>query len=266
MNYTGLVENILNKAYNAFHEVKQSQKFKEKIKKGYGGDITLYFDEYVEEVIINELKDKVGKILSEEKGIIEGYGEGIAIVDPVDGSTNTFRDLPFCATTLVLAKGERFQDIIISGTIDLIRGDMFISDGNKTYLNGKEVKTSKTVDLNEVIASIDVKLTKESIIYGKTLNKILEAVRYIRFFGAIALDLAYVASGKLDAFIVPTPRVRLLDIVGGMFMVKNAGGYVEILNYDLNKVSILENKRVAVLVTNNEELAKKIKDIILNEN
>jgi len=258
-----LIENVLSKAYLAFNEVRKDEKFSMKLSKGYGGDVTLYFDEYVEKIMIRELKDKVKKILTEEKGIIEGKGdEYIAIIDPVDGSTNSLRGLPFCASTIAISKGDKFKEVFAAGTMDLTNGELFICDGEKVFLNGKEVRTSNTVELNEVIASIDVKLTKENMKYAKILNRILEEVRYIRFFGAIALDTAYVACGRLDAFIVPSPRVRFLDIVGGLFMIKKAGGYVEIIGENIEEINLLENKRIAVLGINNLELAKKIKAII----
>ncbi|HLI46862.1 MAG TPA: inositol monophosphatase family protein [Geobacterales bacterium] len=263
MNKLDLIEKTLITAQAAFNEAKKDKRFKESQSRGYGGDVTMFFDDYVERTIVQELKNYVGTILTEEKGIIDGHGKGIAIIDPVDGSTNTARDLPFCASTIAIANGNEFKDVVAAGTIDLIRGELFLCDGERVLLNGKEVKTSNTKDLNDVIASIDVKLTKENLKFVNRLNKILESVRYIRFLGAIALDTAYVAAGRLDAFIAPTPRVRFLDLVGGLFMIKVAGGYVEVMGEEIDRMKLLDNKRIAVLGINNIELAKKIKAIML---
>ncbi len=264
MSYVELIESTLRKAYLTFQNSKKEQGFKEKIARGYGGDITFRFDEIVENAIVQEIKPKVALLLSEEKGIIQGEGnEGIVIIDPVDGSTNVYRGVPFCASTITISKGRKFKDIVASGTIDLISGDIFICDGYKTYFNEEEVKPSSVVELRETIASIDMKLTKDTLVYIERIKRLSEAIRYIRFFGAIALDLAYVASGKLDAFIVPSPRIRFLDVIGGLFMVKVSGGYIEIIDKgDLDEMDVLDTNRHAVLATGNDELAKKIKEII----
>jgi Archaeal fructose-1,6-bisphosphatase and related enzymes of inositol monophosphatase family len=258
-----LLKNTLLNAKKSFEEVKNKLEYKEKIVKGYGGDISRYFDLYVENAIIENLKGHVSKIITEERGIIEiNKGEILALVDPVDGSTNVSKDLPFCATSIALFKGEKFTDIFVSGIIDLIRGDVFICDGKNVFLNNSKVKPSTTVDLNEAVISMDLKVTKIDDKTSKVIPQILKEVRYIRFFGAIALEIAYVSCGILDAFIIPFPRVRLLDIAAGLFMVKTAGGFIKFLNEDMEKINIFENKRYAVVASNNEYLANKIIKII----
>lgn len=263
MNYEDILKTALFRAREAFMKVRKNKDFSKRISRGYGGDVTLYFDEFVENAIIDVLEGSVQKILSEEKGIIDGKGsEGIAIVDPVDGSTNASRTVPFCASTITIAKGNRFEDIVAAGTIDLINGDLFLCYEGNVYCNDEKVFPSNNEDLNETLTSIDLKISKDNISLADRLVKLSTSIRYIRFLGAIALELAYVASGKLDAFIVPTPRVRLLDIIGGLFMVKTSGGYVEIIDGDLNKLDLFDNNRHAVLATGNSKLAEKIKKII----
>lgn len=267
MDEIEIIEDALRRAYSAFNEVRKRKEFNKRISIGYGGDITLFFDEYVEKAIINNLKGKVAKVLSEEKGLIECEGkEYLAIIDPVDGSTNTSREIPFSATTITLSKGRKFEEIVASGTIDLVHGEMFMCDGSKVLYNGNEAKPSIKKDLKEAIASIDMKITKENLIFANRLIRISEGIRYLRFLGAIALELAYVACGRIDAFIVPTPRVRLLDIIGGLFMVKTVKGYAEILEEEITKIDLLDNRRFAVLAAGNEELAMKIRELLYSNN
>jgi myo-inositol-1(or 4)-monophosphatase len=263
MDEIDLLKSALLNAKRSFEEIKNRSEYKEKVLKGYGGDISRTFDLYVENSIIESLKGYVSKILTEERGIIEvGKGEIFALIDPVDGSTNVSKDLPFCATSIALFKGEKFQDIFAAGIIDLLRGDIFICDGKNVFLNGNKVKPSNVSELNEAVVSMDMKLTKLDEKVSRIIPKLLKEVRYIRFFGAIALEIAYVSAGMLDAFIVPSPRVRLLDIAAGLFMVKTTGGYMKFLNENIENINIFENKRYAVIASNNEYLASKLIKII----
>jgi len=263
MDYLNLIKNIFLKVKTNFDKIKLNKDFSKKIEKGYGGDITMFFDKYIEDIIIENIQNYVSKILTEERGIISfNNGKVFAVIDPVDGSINTSRNLPFCASSIALFKGNKFKDIFASGILDLVTGEIFLCDGKNVYLNDKTVYISDTQDLKNALVSIEFRTTNEIDDKSlKIIGNLVKSIRYIRFFGAIALEIAYVASGRLDAFIVPFPRVRFLDVCAGLFMVKTAGGFVEIINDNLEEIDIFENKRYGLIATN-RNLYYKIKEIL----
>lgn len=263
MQYLQIIESALLKAKHAFKEIKYHENFKKKLTRGYGEDITIFFDKHIEEKIIEYLKPYVSKIISEEIGILEFKKNNlIALIDPVDGSTNTFHEIPFCATSIAFFKGEKFKDIIASGIVDLVRENIYLCDGKKVYLNKREVSPSKKTHLNETIASMDMRLTEINEKTLRIMSKLLKEIRYVRFLGAMSLELAFVSSGNLDAFIVPFKRIRFIDIAAGIFMVKTVGGYVEILEEKLDEINIFEKKRYAFIAVANKILAEKIKKLL----
>ena len=169
-------------------------------------------DKNVEKIIIEEL-GKIKKkysILSEEIGKINNEDEdNIWIIDPIDGTTNFLHGIPHFAICIALqSKGE-----IISGLIfDPIKNEMFFAEKNKgTFLNNQRLRVSKKNSIDDCLFSSN----HEGVKYSN-LN--------MRYSGCAALDLAYVAAGRLDGFF--HNKINLWDIAAGTLMVREAGGVV----------------------------------------
>jgi|BEDMetMinimDraft_2_1075160.scaffolds.fasta_scaffold02377_3 Archaeal fructose-1,6-bisphosphatase and related enzymes of inositol monophosphatase family len=265
MNYTEIIKNTLIKAKETFDKVRSSQEFSKKIGIGYGTDVTMYFDKEVEKTVIDAIKDYCNKILTEEAGILEiNNGDLNAIVDPVDGSINALRGIPFYSSSIALFKGDKFRDAIAAGIINLANGDLILTDTKEVYINGKALKKSPYIDYKELVVGSDLKIIDVNDPNIDNLIKIFKNFRYLRFLGSLALELSYVALGTIDAFIVPFKRIRFLDIAAGLILVKASGGYAELLNEELNELNIFTPKRVSFIVAKNEDLGKYIKSLILS--
>ena len=188
-------------------------------------DFVTKTDKQVEKVLIEELS-KIKKnysFLSEEVGTIKNRDkENVWIIDPIDGTTNFLHGIPHFAICIALqSKGE-----IVSGLIfDPIKDEMYYSEKNKgAFLNNQRLRVSKKSSLDDCLFSSNHEGVKFS-----DLN--------MRYSGCAALDLAYVASGRLDGFF--HNKINLWDVAAGALMVEEAGGIVNDLNkFNINNINI----------------------------
>jgi len=188
-------------------------------------DFVTKTDKNVEKILIEELS-KIKKnysFLSEEVGSIENKDkDNIWIIDPIDGTTNFLHGIPHFAICVALVSKKE----IISGLIyDPIKDEMFYAERNKgAYLNNQRLRVSKKNLIEECLFSSNHEGVKFS-----NLN--------MRYSGCAALDLAYVASGRLDGFF--HNKINIWDVAAGALLVEEAGGIVNDLDkFDQNNINI----------------------------
>jgi myo-inositol-1(or 4)-monophosphatase len=188
-------------------------------------DFVTNADKKAEKIIIEELSKSRKKfsILSEETGEIKNSDiNNVWIIDPIDGTTNFLHGVPHFAISIALKSNNE----IISGLIfDPIKNEMFYAEKNNgAYFNNKRMKVSKKKILEECLFATGGKKEIKS-----DLNT--------RKSGSAALDLAYVASGRLDGFF--HNKINLWDVAAGALLVQEAGGIVNNLNqFEINKINI----------------------------
>lgn len=169
------------------------------------------------------------------------YGEeGIAgdqqsdtqwIVDPIDGTVNFFYGIPhFCVSIAMRHRGQ-----LKIGTIyDPMMDELFAVDfeGPATR-NGKPIAPSNRANLNESVVTIGFAKTKDAIDAGAArYKKIAYQVRKTRMMGSAALALAYIACGRLDAYV--EEMISIWDIAAGQLMLERGGGSVELGTSSIN--------------------------------
>jgi len=188
-------------------------------------DFVTKTDRHVEKILIEELTKakKNYSIISEEIGEIKNKDQdNLWIIDPIDGTTNFLHGIPHFAICIALKSNKE----IVSGLVfDPIKDEMFFSEKNKgTFLNNQRLRVSNKNSLNECLFSSNHEGVKFS-----NLN--------MRYSGCAALDLAYVASGRLDGFF--HNKINIWDIAAGALMVKEAGGIVnDFSEYKNNNIDI----------------------------
>ncbi len=161
------------------------------------------------------------------------YGEeGIAgnqqsasqwIVDPIDGTVNYFYGIPhFCISIALRERGE----IVVGVIYDPIREELWqVFKGEAPLLNGAPISASQRTQLSESVLSVGFSKTKTTIDSGLPLfEQMVYRARKCRLMGSAALDMAYVACGRLDAYIEQS--VSLWDVAAGKILVESAGGSV----------------------------------------
>ncbi len=188
-------------------------------------DFVTKTDKHVEKILIEELSKtrKNYSFLSEEAGSIKNKDkDNIWIIDPIDGTTNFLHGIPHFAICIALESKKE----VISGLIyDPIKDEMFYAEKNKgAYLNNQRLRVSKKNLIDECLFSSNHEGVKFS-----NLN--------MRYSGCAALDLAYVASGRLDGFF--HNRINIWDVAAGALLVEEAGGIVNDLDkFDENNIDI----------------------------
>ncbi len=179
-------------------------------------------------------QDRITKILLERFPEHALYGEeGIVgdqtsdhqwVVDPLDGTVNFFYGIPhFCVSIALRFRG----DVMVGVIYDPIRDELWSGEkGLPPLLNGKPFQVSARAHLAEAVVSIGLAKTQETIEAGlPLLGEMVHRVRKCRMMGSAALDMAYVACGRLDAYI--EQGISLWDIAAGWLLVEAAGGRVE---------------------------------------
>jgi len=205
-------------------------------------DFVTKTDKYVEKILIEELS-KIKKnysFITEETGSIKNKDkDNIWIIDPIDGTTNFLHGIPHFAICIAL----KSKDELISGLIfDPIKDEMFFAEKDKgAYLNNQRLRVSKKNSLDDCLFSSNHEGVKFS-----NLN--------MRYSGCAALDLAYVASGRLDGFF--HNKINLWDIAAGTLLIKEAGGIVNNIDkFDKNKINIKASSAAI-----NDKMMEKLKN------
>lgn len=162
------------------------------------------------------------------------------IVDPIDGTVNFFYGIPhFCISIALKHKDE----IIVGVILDPMLNDLWtVEKGGKPYLNGEEISASPRTKLEESILYIGCGKTDKALDQGlERFRKGSLRARKMRMMGSAALGMAYIATGRLDAYV--ESRISLWDIAAGKLLVEAAGGKVELTPYesDPNVFSIISS-------------------------
>jgi myo-inositol-1(or 4)-monophosphatase len=190
-------------------------------------DIKLEIDIQAQELITKLLLKEFPKhALYGEEGIVgDQSSEHQWIVDPLDGTVNYFYGIPhFCVSIALRVRNE----VMVGVIYDPIRREMWKGQkGEISKLNGDPVHVSDRADLAEAVVSVGLAKTGETIEANfPLLQQMIHRARKCRVLGSAALDMAYVACGRLDAYI--EQGISLWDIAAGWLLVENAGGTVDL--------------------------------------
>src|ERR1700676_4666477 len=190
-------------------------------------DIKLEVDVQTQELVTKLLlrKFRHHALYGEEEIVGDQSSEHQWVVDPLDGTVNYFYRIPhFCVSIALRFKGE----IIVGVIYDPIRDEMWSGQkGEKPKLNGEHFRVSERADLAEAVISIGLAKTQETITTNlPLLQEMIHRVRKCRVLGSAALDMAYVACGRFDAYI--EQGISLWDIAAGWLLIETAGGTVDL--------------------------------------
>jgi myo-inositol-1(or 4)-monophosphatase len=190
-------------------------------------DIKLELDVRCQKLIEKIFFDAFPQIslLGEEGCSGDANAECRWVVDPIDGTVNYFFGMPHAAVSIALQRrnGKNYQTIL--GVIyDPFADELWTATrGGKTKLNGRVVRVSKRGNAGEAVVAMGFSKSKENL--EKSLPHLIRLARRtlkIRLMGSAALELAYVASGRLDLYVERT--INLWDIAAGALMVECSGG------------------------------------------
>ena len=160
-------------------------------------------------------------VLGEEGSTGDVTAEYRWVVDPIDGTVNYFFGMPHAAVSIALQhRAESVVGVIYDPFTDEI---WTTTKGAPTRLNGKIVRVSNRSRLNDCVIAMGFSKSRDNLKKSLPhLIRISKQAKKIRIMGSAALELAYVASGRLDAYIERT--INLWDVAAGSLLVDNAGG------------------------------------------
>jgi myo-inositol-1(or 4)-monophosphatase len=194
-------------------------------------DFVTQVDLAAEKTIIHTLRHSFPEhgILAEESGLQPGEGAGkdyLWIIDPLDGTTNFIHGLPYYAVSIACQVRGRIQHAVV---LDPMAHDEFTaSRGKGAQLNGKRIRVSGCRHMESALLATGFPFRPGQYAqmdhYMKMFTALARSSAGIRRAGASALDLAYVAAGRYDAFW--EFGLKPWDIAAGSLLVQEAGGLV----------------------------------------
>jgi len=195
-----------------------------KVGVGAAGDETLLADREAERVILDALAS-VGdvRILSEEAGERGPRSSRfLAIVDPLDGSSNFSRGIPFYCTSICIVEGHNLSDARFAVVRNLVNGDVYYAErGAGAFKNGRRLRPSTKTELSHSVVAVDLSKAGLEVIEG--LGPLTSKLGRQVHFGANALEVCMVADGEVDAFVDLRNRMRITDLAGAHLIGKEAG-------------------------------------------
>lgn len=189
-------------------------------------DIVTDIDLKAENILISGIKQNFpdDNIITEETDIEQKEAEYRWIIDPLDGTTNFSHGFPFfCVSVAVEYKSE-----IVSGFVyDPLREELFeVNKGEKPHLNGREIEPSKIEKLDRALLATgfpyDIRESKKNNV--NFFSHIIYKAQAVRRAGSAALDLCYVACGRLDGYW--ELKLKPWDTAAAGLIIKQAGGII----------------------------------------
>ena len=192
---------------------------------GLGGDETTAIDKAAEDAILARFRALDGiTIVSEEAGRL-GDGSTIVVIDPIDGSLNAKRGIPFFSVSIAVAGGPTMGDVHFGYVYDFGTGEEWVARrGEGATLNGERL----TVRPKDTIEILSFEATLTSLI-ARDAPKIAELAYRLRIMGSLALSLCHLAAGRVDA-VCSLKGARAVDIAAAQLLVREAGLAIELFD------------------------------------
>jgi myo-inositol-1(or 4)-monophosphatase len=185
---------------------------------GEGGDETTAIDAASERVIIERLRTRDDlTIVSEEVGIV-GDGSWRVVVDPIDGSINAKRGIPFFSISIAVAEGKTMDDVVFGYVFDFGTGEEWTATrGGGALLNGEPLR-DRPKDRIEILS---FEATTTSFV-AASASRFEGLAERMRVMGSLAITLCHLAAGRVDG-VVSLKAARSVDIAAAQLLVREQG-------------------------------------------
>jgi myo-inositol-1(or 4)-monophosphatase len=236
---------------------------------GAGGDIKKKIDLAAETALVHTLRKHKASctLVSEESGISHigtSFSDFFLTVDPVDGTANAVRGLPFVAISLAVSRRPQLSKVEVALVADVLRDITYTAEkGKGAYRNGKRIKPSNTESLDNAMIGLDLGTFKARRLVDQLANVIVRA-KHLRHLGANALEICYVADGTSDAFIDIRGKLRVTDTAAAYLILREAGGIIRTPSGDDLDASLDPQQRVSFVAAASEGMYKTIKRLIMS--
>ncbi|MCL2607148.1 MAG: NAD(+)/NADH kinase [Methanomassiliicoccaceae archaeon] len=198
---------------------------------GVDGTPTTYIDKTAENAVLKYLQDNDVSlnVLSEEIGFVDNGADETLVLDPIDGTTNSVIGVPLYTVSMAIGK-RSLKDVHTAFIENLVTGDRYTAEkGKGAYLNGKRIQTKKRSDPDRLLMMIYLGNGAHPDSFA-----LAKRVKTSRAYGCASIEMALVASGMADGFLMDSENnrrsIRVIDIAASYLILKEAGG--EIYNLD----------------------------------
>ena len=186
---------------------------------GLGGDETTAIDRAAEDAILARVRGAAGAVVSEEVGRLGGSATPLVVVDPIDGSLNAKRGIPFFSISIAVAEGETMDDVVFGFVYDFgSREEWTAGRGEGAWLNGEPLGGVRPKDEVEIL-SFEATLTS---LVAQEAPKVADLAYRLRIMGSLALSLCHLAAGRVDAVCSLKPA-RSVDIAASQLLCTELG-------------------------------------------
>jgi myo-inositol-1(or 4)-monophosphatase len=197
---------------------------------GEGGDDTTAIDQAAEDVVVERLAE-LGEdfvLVSEELGE-RVFGAGSArhvVVDPIDGSVNAKRGIPFFSFSLAVAEGPTMADVVFGYVYDFGTGEEWTAERERgAFLGGAPLGVQRPKDTIEILSFEGT--TTPAI--ADTIGSVVDVATRLRVMGSLALSLCHLAAGRVDG-VVSLKAARSVDIAAAQLLVRECGLAIELFD------------------------------------
>ncbi len=212
----------------ALHSLPTREEREVVLRAGEGGDDTTAIDDAAEAAVVARLEalSLDGTLVSEELGIRQlGSGGPLhVVVDPIDGSVNAKRGIPYFSLSLAVAEGPTMSDVVFGFVHDFGSGEEWVAErGRGALLDGEPLVTTGPRDPVEILA---FEGTTTAFIAERAREMVGVAER-LRVMGSLALSLCHLAAGRVDAVCSLKPA-RSIDIAAAQLLVRERGYAIDL--------------------------------------
>jgi myo-inositol-1(or 4)-monophosphatase len=233
------------------------------LRAGVGGDDTTAIDAAAEEAVVARLAQVTEgfSLVSEELGEAS-YGAGgpwRVVVDPIDGSLNAKRGIPFFSLSVAIAEGPAMGDVVFGYVYDFGTAEEWTATrGGGAFLDGRALGTVLPKDEIEIL-SFEATTTAE---VAERAAAVVGTAHRLRIMGSLALSLCHLAAGRVDGVCSLKPA-RSVDIAAGQLLVRECGLAIELFEdppFLAAPLDLIGRSRVVAAGT--DELCAKLADAL----
>jgi myo-inositol-1(or 4)-monophosphatase len=187
------------------------------IGRGKGGDITAALDQAAEEAVLARVAVEGVRVVSEEIGVV-GSGSTTVLVDPIDGSQNAERAIPYFALSVAVAEGETMADVVFGYVYDFGADEEWTAlRGGGAFLNGEPLTGAP----KQEIEFLSIEATRAALV-AEQLPRLVPLTDRVRIMGAQAISFCHLAAGRTDAVVCLKPS-RSVDFAASQLLISERG-------------------------------------------
>ncbi|MCS7142904.1 MAG: hypothetical protein NZ920_03800 [Aigarchaeota archaeon] len=253
-----VIREALLSAHQAYNQLRRRGISTKPVGKGAYGDLSYLADVVCEEAIMRVLERSLSSVtfVSEESGLIRKGSELVVVIDPIDGSTNMSRSIPYFSSGIALSKSTHYNDVFASGVIDMISGDMTVAVEGKVSTSGEDVR--RPTSLSEALMTVDPRAVVRGPPYDQRYLALLPRVKHVRLMGSALLELLNVVRGLSDGFVTLSRELRIMDFVPVLYMIESIGLPFHIEGESVERLSLSSTEKYGVIACSNEILFQEV--------